>query len=73
MIEKPTTPAPSGSSDVFRVGGPDDSRSCAETTRVGGPDDSRSHTETTRVGGPDDSRETIDPDKSLNAAAAHQS
>jgi hypothetical protein len=58
MIEKPTTPAPSGSSDVFRVGG---------------PDDSRSHTETTRVGGPDDSRETIDPDKSLSAAATHQS
>ena len=58
MIEKPTNPAPSGSSDVFRVGGPDDSRSCTENTRVGGPDDSR---------------EAIEPDKPLSASATHQS
>lgn len=58
MIEKPNSPAPSGSSDVFRVGGPDDSRSCTEDTRVGGPDDSR---------------ETIDPNKPLSASATQQS
>lgn len=58
MIEKSTTPASSGSSDVFRVGGPDDSRSCTENTRVGGPDDSR---------------EVVEPNKPQSASGTQQS
>jgi hypothetical protein len=41
MIDKPTNVTASNSADVPRVGGEDDSRSCATDTRVAGMDDAR--------------------------------
>jgi hypothetical protein len=41
MIDKPTNVTASNSADVPRVGGEDDSRSCATDTRVAGIDDAR--------------------------------
>ncbi len=41
MIEKRTKVEASSTDDVPRVGGEDDSRSCATDFRVGGEDDSR--------------------------------